>query len=104
MRAAPPPDRNVYVVVAGSVALRNHVGVRDALCADGALRDEYGAVKRALAAREGGVLIGEYVEGKSAVVQRILERAGFGEEEREEVREVNRAMAQRLTERAAAGS
>jgi GrpB-like predicted nucleotidyltransferase (UPF0157 family) len=102
---APPargPARNVYVVAAGSVALRNHVGVRDALRADAALRDEYAAVKRALVARAGeaGLGIGEYVEGKTEVVQRILERAGMGEEERAAVLEVNRSMSQRLRERA----
>src|SRR6185312_7885040 len=37
---------NTYVIVAGCLSLRNHLGVRDALRADKDLRDEYGAVKK----------------------------------------------------------
>lgn len=48
------PDRligtNTYVVVAGSLALRNHLAVRDLLRADGVLRAEYRAVKKEVAA------------------------------------------------------
>jgi GrpB-like predicted nucleotidyltransferase (UPF0157 family) len=99
----------VYVVAAGSVALRNHLGVRDVLRADPALCDEYAAVKRALVAQQGadgspGLAIGEYVEGKSEVVQRILERAGLREEERRGVAEVNKALTQRLREWEAAAA
>ncbi|MGH3743041.1 MAG: GrpB family protein, partial [Micromonosporaceae bacterium] len=37
---------NTYVVVSGSLSLRNHLAVREALRADPALRAEYGAVKK----------------------------------------------------------
>jgi GrpB-like predicted nucleotidyltransferase (UPF0157 family) len=71
---------NTYVVVAGSLALRNHLAVRDALRADPTLRDQYAAVKR----RVGAVAadIDEYGQGKSAMVQRILAVAGLSEAER----------------------
>lgn len=78
------PDRlavtNTYVVVDGSVALRNHLGVRDALRSDAALREEYAAVKRRVSATVSG--IDEYGQGKSAIVQRILAAAGLSETER----------------------
>jgi GrpB-like predicted nucleotidyltransferase (UPF0157 family) len=108
--AAHAPARNVYVVVDGSIALRNHVGVRDVLRRDAALRDEYAAVQLALVGRaqsggggaeRRGLGVGEYLAGRNEVVQRILERAGLGEEERRAVLEANRAMAERLMERAA---
>jgi len=71
---------NTYVVVAGSLALRNHLAVRDALRADPALRGQYAAVKR----RVGAVAadIDEYGQGKNAMVQRILAAAGLSEAER----------------------
>jgi GrpB-like predicted nucleotidyltransferase (UPF0157 family) len=90
---APPahgPRRNVYVTVAGSLALRNHLGVREVLRADPELRDLYGDLKRAVAEREFDG-IGDYVAAKSGVLQVILERAGIGTEERSAIEEVNRA-------------
>lgn len=90
---APPTHgarRNVYVTVAGSLALRNHLGVREVLRADPKLRDLYGDLKQALAEREFDG-IGDYVAAKSGVLQVILERAGIGTEERSAIEEVNRA-------------
>lgn len=71
---------NTYVVVEGSLSLRNHLAVRDVLRTDPALRDEYAAVKR----RVGAVAadIDAYGAGKNRVVQRILEAAGLTEAER----------------------
>ena len=43
------PPRNVYVVVDGCLALRNHLAVRDVLRRDAALRDEYARHKLELA-------------------------------------------------------
>ena len=60
------PRTNTYVVMEGSLALRNHLGVRDLLRRDPALRDEYERVKRRLAASVGDMDV--YVEGKSAAV------------------------------------
>jgi GrpB-like predicted nucleotidyltransferase (UPF0157 family) len=71
---------NTYVVVAGSLVLRNHLAVRDILRADPALRERYAAVKR----RVGAVAadIDEYGRGKNDTVQQILAAAGLTDAER----------------------
>lgn len=69
-----------YVVVAGSLALRNHLAVRDLLRVDAALRDEYGTVKTRVGATAADIY--EYGAGKNAVVQRILAAAGLTEDQR----------------------
>jgi GrpB-like predicted nucleotidyltransferase (UPF0157 family) len=71
---------NTYVVVAGSLALRNHLAVRDILRTDSGLRDRYAAVKRQAGATAAS--IDEYGRGKNAMVQHILAAAGFTEAER----------------------
>lgn len=71
---------NTYVVVDGSLALRNHLAVRDLLRTDAALRDEYAAVKRQAGARAAN--IDEYGQAKTSVVQKILAAAGLTEAER----------------------
>jgi GrpB-like predicted nucleotidyltransferase (UPF0157 family) len=82
------PSRNLYVIVEGCLQLRNHLGVRDVLRKDEALREEYGRVKVDLL--NSGVDLDEYVAGKSGVLQRILEKAGLTTEEREVIGKVNR--------------
>jgi GrpB-like predicted nucleotidyltransferase (UPF0157 family) len=79
---------NTYVTVDGCLSLRNHLAVRDVLRADEVLRDEYSAVKQRLAGELDD--IDEYVEQKSGVLQRILERAGLTEEERATIAGINR--------------
>lgn len=78
------PDRlagtNTYVIVAGSLALRNHLAVRDTLRADPVLRSEYGEVKKRVAATAADLY--EYGVGKNATVQHILAVAGLSDEER----------------------
>lgn len=71
---------HTYVVVDGSLALRNHLAVRDVLRADPVLRDEYAAVK--LRAGRDTDDIDDYVRRKSEVVQRILATAGLSEADR----------------------
>ena len=71
---------NTYVIVSGSLALRNHLAVRDALRADPILRAEYAAVKRRVGATAAD--IDAYGRGKNAMVQRILAAAGLTEAER----------------------
>jgi GrpB-like predicted nucleotidyltransferase (UPF0157 family)/predicted GNAT superfamily acetyltransferase len=61
---------NTYVIVAGSLSLRNHLAVRDALRADPDLRDRYAAVKRRVGAVAADIY--EYGQGKNAMVQEIL--------------------------------
>jgi GrpB-like predicted nucleotidyltransferase (UPF0157 family) len=78
------PDRlagtNTYVVVAGSLALRNHLAVRDALRANADLRAEYGELKKQLGTTSADIY--EYGAGKNAMVQHILLVAGLSQEER----------------------
>lgn len=69
-----------YVIVVGSLSLRNHLAVRDALRADPELRDEYGEVKKRVGAEAADIY--EYGAGKNATVQRILEAAGLSEGDR----------------------
>ena len=83
------PRRNVYVVVDGSLALRNHLAVRDLLRRNHALRDEYARHKLELAARDYDD-IEDYVVDKSPVLQRILEAAGIDPDERRAIDAVNR--------------
>ena len=71
---------NTYVVVAGSLALRNHLAVRDTLRADADLRTEYGDVKKRIAATASDIY--EYGAGKNATVQRILAASGLSDKER----------------------
>lgn len=71
---------NTYVVVDGSLALRNHLAVRTILRRDPDLRDAYAAVKRHVAAS--AAKIDEYGRGKTAFIQRMLALAGLSEAER----------------------
>jgi GrpB-like predicted nucleotidyltransferase (UPF0157 family) len=71
---------NTYVVVQGSLSLRNHLAVRDILRADRGLREQYAAVKRQVGAAAAN--IDEYGQGKTAMVQRILAAAGLTDAER----------------------
>jgi GrpB-like predicted nucleotidyltransferase (UPF0157 family) len=71
---------NTYVVVAGSLSLRNHLAVRDILRTDPDLREQYAAVKRQAGATVAN--IDDYGRAKNATVQRILAAAGLTNAER----------------------
>jgi GrpB-like predicted nucleotidyltransferase (UPF0157 family) len=71
---------NTYIVVAGSLALRNHLAVRDTLRVGAGLRREYAAVKRRAGATAAN--IDEYGRAKNAMVQKILAAAGLTATER----------------------
>ncbi|RLV50579.1 GrpB family protein [Nocardioides mangrovicus] len=79
---------HTYVVVEGSLSLRNHLGVRRVLREHAALREEYAETKRR-AGREAAD-IDEYIAHKSDVVQRILAAAGVEQAERAAIDAVNR--------------
>jgi len=91
--APDPPRRNVDVVVAGSLALRNHLGVRDVLRRDPELRARYGALKRELGRRFGPDEIDRYVEGKSTVLADVLAAAGLAPDELASIESDSRAQA-----------
>lgn len=84
------PRRHVYVVVEGSLALRNHLGLREMLRADPDLRAQYGELKLSLSQRDFDSIDG-YVAAKSELIQIILELAGIGSAERVEIKRMNRA-------------
>jgi GrpB-like predicted nucleotidyltransferase (UPF0157 family) len=79
-----PPERlgrtNTYVIVEGSLSLRNHLAIRDTLRGDADLREEYAAVKRQLGGSAAD--ISEYVRGKNVIIMRILAAAGLSEADR----------------------
>lgn len=84
-----PPRRNVYVVVDGSLALRNHLAVRDALRADATLRAAYADLKLRLAAEVDAV--DDYVERKTELLTQIMSAAGFTDAELDVIRSANRS-------------
>jgi GrpB-like predicted nucleotidyltransferase (UPF0157 family) len=71
---------NTYVIVAGSLSLRNHLAVRDILRRDSRLRELYASVKRQVGGTAAN--IDEYGRGKNAMVQQILAAAGLSDAER----------------------
>lgn len=80
--------RNTYVIVDRCIALRNHLDLKRMLLENEELRDKYGEVKRGLV--NGGVQsMSKYCKGKNEVVLKILERAGWDEDDLEEVSRAN---------------
>jgi hypothetical protein len=69
--------------------LRNHLGVRAVLRSDVELREEYATLKLALGAELDDIEL--YVELKSAVLARVLARAGLSAAEIDAIAGVNRA-------------
>ena len=88
-RRPAPPKVNTYVVVEGSLSLRNHLALRDVLRRDDALRDRYSAVKKAVADRTDDIDV--YVDGKTDVVLEILAAADFDADELAEFERINRS-------------
>ena len=79
--------RRVYVVVDGSLALRDHLAVRDSLRASAALRAEYAALKHRLASEVDDVDI--YAMRKTDLIVGILSAAGFTQPEIDAIRAIN---------------
>lgn len=81
--AAPDDDprRHVYVCVDGTLNVRNHLAARDVLRARPDLRDEYAAVKLALAT-DPAMDIGTYIARKSPVLQKVLAASALTDEDR----------------------
>lgn len=80
--------QNTYVTIDGCLSLRNHLGLREVLRRDAELRDEYSAIKRRLAAETEDIDV--YIDGKTDIVRRILERAGLAIAELDEIEAGNR--------------
>ena len=79
---------NTYVIVEGSLALRNHLAIRDHLRRDVNLCHEYAALKRTLATS--APVSASYVEQKSAFLLGVLAIAGFTPDERQAIEQANR--------------
>jgi len=83
------PRRNVYVCTAGTLNVRNHLAVREVLRRRDDLREEYAAVKMALAA-DPGMDIDTYIARKSAVLQKVLAESDLlTDDERQQIRLLN---------------
>lgn len=82
------PARNVYLCVAGTLHVRNHLAVRDVLRARPDLRERYGTVKLQLARRP-GMDIHRYLAGKSAILQEVLAMSDLTAEEKQTILELN---------------
>jgi GrpB-like predicted nucleotidyltransferase (UPF0157 family) len=82
------PVHNLYVCIEGSQSLRNHLLVRDICRRDPEVREAYGRKKMELAQRD-WIDGDDYCEAKNEILQFILDKAGMGEEEREEIRRRN---------------
>lgn len=82
------PRRHVYVCAAGTLNVRNHLAVRDVLRRRDDLRDEYAAVKLALAA-EPDLDIDTYIARKSDVIQKVLAASDLTDAERGQILSLN---------------
>lgn len=89
---APPPGlatHHLYVCPRGSLGLRNHLAVRDALRSDPELAAVYGALKRDLAERHPRD-VDRYVDGKTAFLLEILRASDLEPDELSRIEAANR--------------
>ena len=82
------PRINLYVVVEGSLALRNHLALREVLRRDEHLREKYAAIKWESAAKYPDNL-DAYTISKSSILKEVLSQGGLGESEVQEIFDVN---------------
>ncbi len=81
--------QNFYVCLEDSLALKNHLLLRDHLRSNASARDEYSLLKHELA-RKFPDDIDSYVEGKTAFILRVLESQGILASELNDIDEANR--------------
>lgn len=86
----PQVKHNLYVCPQDSIALKNHLCLRDTLRSNSTLRDEYSAIKQKLAL-EFPDFIDQYVEGKTDFILKILAENGLSSDRLEEIRIANLA-------------
>ena len=84
----------MYVCLAGTLNVRNHLAVRDVLRRRDDLRDEYAAVKLGLAA-DPAMDIDTYIARKSGVLQKVLAESDLTDEERRLIWRLNDPSVQR---------
>ena len=90
------PGHHLYVCPAGSLALRNHIVVRDHLRAHADDRAQYSELKKQLALSYGDDRE-RYMEDKTSFILGILTRYGFSQGELEAIRSVNTSSARQAT-------
>ncbi len=81
---------NLYVCQNGSLGLRNHLAIRDALRSNPEMAARYGELKTDLARRFPHD-IDKYIEGKTDFLLDILERTDFPMTEIDSIRKANQA-------------
>jgi GrpB-like predicted nucleotidyltransferase (UPF0157 family) len=79
---------HLYLCPSDSLALRNHLVVRDHLRAHPEVARQYGELKKRLAAHYPED-IDKYTEGKTEAIVRILQAAGFRADELEMIARIN---------------
>lgn len=77
------PHRNVYIVPDGGMHHRSAIAFRDTLRDEKNkdLREDYGSLKWKLVANDEFTDIWQYAEQKNEIVRKVLQRAGWSEEE-----------------------
>ena len=83
------PRHHLYLCASGSLALRNHLAVREHLRGYPDVAKEYGDLKKRLAAQFPAD-IDAYVAGKTDLLVRILADAGFHADELAAIERINR--------------
>lgn len=81
---------NLYVCPTSSIALRNHLCLRDSLRGDPTLRAEYARLKQSLAVRFPSSMP-DYIDGKTDFVLGVLEKHGFTSDMLASIRDANRS-------------
>jgi GrpB-like predicted nucleotidyltransferase (UPF0157 family) len=83
------PAHNLYLCPRDSVALANHLAIRDYLRSHPEAATEYGELKRRLAERFPHDIDG-YIDGKTAMLLTMLRSSGFSPEQLREIEQANR--------------
>jgi GrpB-like predicted nucleotidyltransferase (UPF0157 family) len=83
------PRHNLYLCPRASVALANHLALRDYLRTHPEAVREYGELKKRLAQRFPDD-IDSYIDGKTAMVLKMLRATGFPAEQLRQIERVNR--------------
>lgn len=96
-RPAGTPNHHLYLCPANSLALANHLAIRDYLRGNPRAVHAYGELKKRLA-REHVSDIDRYIEGKTAFLVGILREKGLSEGALSEIESVNRTETMRAVE------
>jgi len=82
------PRHHVYVCPTGTLALANHLAIRDALRADPSAARAYGALKKRLAVACADD-VDAYVAAKTGFLLDLLQRAGFADRDLADIARLN---------------